>query len=162
MNTLSTMGNVIVLNFFGRDLRIEKEMPAWVKVFKHDTFLHNKLILIDFFKLEKLVCVYMAKLFRMKKLESNRIEPIDEKMLKSTVCLKKSPDNESSDMQKVLKILNKFMDEKAEADQFETNEIKWKYAALVLDRFFLFLSLVFFIICFTSIILPTTNFYKPI
>ena len=159
LNTLSTLGNVIVLNFYGRDLRIEKEMPAWVKVFKLDIFLQIKLILTDVFKLEKLVCVYMAKLFRMKKLESNKIESSTEENM--FVHLIK-PTGESSDMQQVLNILNKLMVERAEADQVETNEIKWKYAALVLDRFFLFLSLVFFIICFTSIILPTANLYKPI
>ena len=33
-------------------------------------------------------------------------------------------------------------------------EMKWKYAAAVFNRFFLILSIVYFIIAFSSIILP--------
>jgi len=34
----SLIGNVIVLNLFGTDVRIEKDMPEWVNIFgkKHD------------------------------------------------------------------------------------------------------------------------------
>ena len=30
MSTFSVMGNVIVLNIYSKDIRIEKDMPKWV------------------------------------------------------------------------------------------------------------------------------------
>ena len=40
-------------------------------------------------------------------------------------------------------------------------KMKWKYSALVIDRFYFILSFFYLIITFSSIILPITNFYRP-
>jgi len=42
----------------------------------------------------------------------------------------------------------------------EEQEIKWKYAAIVMDRIFLILTLLLTIITFISIIMSIPNFYK--
>ena len=42
----------------------------------------------------------------------------------------------------------------------EKEDIKFKFAALVMDRFFFFVSVLYFIIAFACIIMPVPNFYK--
>jgi hypothetical protein len=50
-----------------------------------------------------------------------------------------------------------------EADEIqEEKKVKWKYASLVMDRFFLILTIIYFAITFISIIMSIPNFYKPI
>lgn len=43
----------------------------------------------------------------------------------------------------------------------ETKKLKWKFAAIVMDRFFLYLSLIYFLVTFCPFILAIKNFYKP-
>ena len=42
----------------------------------------------------------------------------------------------------------------------EKEDIKFKFAALVMDRFFFFVSVLYFIIAFVCIIMTIPNFYK--
>ena len=49
--------------------------------------------------------------------------------------------------------------EAGEEESIEEKELKWKYAAFVVDRLFLFLSTIFFIFTFFPIILTMPNFY---
>ena len=39
----SVIGNVIVLNIYSKDIRIENDMPKWVYIFKqfHYNFIYN-------------------------------------------------------------------------------------------------------------------------
>jgi len=61
------------------------------------------------------------------------------------------------DIQATLKkMYNRFEVEEIDEEQ----EIKWKYAAIVMDRIFLILTLLFTIITFISIIMSIPNFYK--
>ena len=139
----SLIGNVIVLDIHGRDIRIEKDMPKWF---------------------EKLVCVYLARLFRMKKMNfeiEDKIEPeekfflvdqfesstrIDTLLLKRIINIEKSVSN----------IWNEINERARE----ETKEIKWKFAAIVMDRLFFWLSIIYFLITFIPIILSIKNLYK--
>jgi len=61
------------------------------------------------------------------------------------------------DIQATLKkMYNRFEVEEIDEEQ----EIKWKYAAIVMDRIFFILALLFTIITFISIIMSIPNFYK--
>ncbi len=42
----------------------------------------------------------------------------------------------------------------------EDEELKYKYAALVMNRFFFIAAFAYFIVAFCSVILSTPNFYK--
>ena len=42
----------------------------------------------------------------------------------------------------------------------EEKELKWKYAANLMDRLFLFMSIFYFLATFGSVILSIQNFYK--
>ncbi len=44
----------------------------------------------------------------------------------------------------------------------ENKEIKWKYAAIVMDRLFLCLTLIYSLITFCSTVLTIPNLYKSI
>ncbi len=44
-------------------------------------------------------------------------------------------------------------------DSVEAKELKWKYAAIVFDRLFFYMSSLIFIVSFASIILSNRNFY---
>ena len=62
------------------------------------------------------------------------------------------------DIRKTLsKLYNRFEIEEIE----EEKEIKWKYAALVMDRCFLILTALYFVITFCAIVMSVPNFYKP-
>ena len=48
-----------------------------------------------------------------------------------------------------------------EADEIdEEKEIKWKYAAIVMDRLFLYLFIILNIVIFVSTVMSIPNFYK--
>lgn len=47
-----------------------------------------------------------------------------------------------------------------ENNQDDEIRLKWKYVGLVMDRLFLGLSLIYFVITFSSIILATPDFYN--
>ncbi len=55
------------------------------------------------------------------------------------------------------KIINKQNEKRIE----DVKSLKWKYAAIVIDRLFFFLSLIYFVLTFLPIILTAKNFYKP-
>ncbi len=57
------------------------------------------------------------------------------------------------------KKLGILIDSKEENDFLKTRSLKFKYAALILDRFFFWLSVFYFIITFSSLVLSIPNFY---
>ena len=42
----------------------------------------------------------------------------------------------------------------------EDKELKFKFAALVVDRFFFWLSVIYFVVTFIALVLSIPNFYK--
>ena len=107
----------------------------------------------------------MAWLLRLKKIE---VEPLDEiKPTNSGVAFLDESETEVSYdepqlkyLQSIHKILKDFKRER-HTDQLEqAKELKYRFAAIVMDEFFFYLSIVYFIITFCSIVLAVPNFYK--
>lgn len=73
--------------------------------------------------------------------------PTEDKLLKILVKIDKS--------------IDKLLD-KNEADEFQAYKVlKWRYAALVLDTLFLYISIIYLVITFISIVMSVPNLYKP-
>ena len=65
-------------------------------------------------------------------------------------------------LENIEKTLNNIWHEMDQKQLEQERELKWKYAAIVLDRFFFVLTTIYFIITFSSFVLTINNFYKPI
>ena len=62
---------------------------------------------------------------------------------------------------KIDKSIDKFIDKK-EDDEFQAYKVlKWRYAALVLDTLFLYISIIYLVVTFISIVMSVPNLYKP-
>ena len=59
------------------------------------------------------------------------------------------------------KTLSNIWNEMNERQIEEVKEIKWKYAATVMDRLFLYLTIIYFVLTFCPFVLSIKNFYKP-
>ena len=57
-------------------------------------------------------------------------------------------------------ILNETHSEQNEDKKREERELKCKFAAIVMDKFFFFVALIYAVITFAGLILTITNFYK--
>jgi len=57
-------------------------------------------------------------------------------------------------------LLKETKDESDYEKHLEDEELKYKFAALVMNRFFFFGAIVYFIIAFCSAVLSIPNFYK--
>jgi hypothetical protein len=57
-------------------------------------------------------------------------------------------------------LLREAKEESDEEKILEDEELKYKYAALVMNRFFFIAAFAYFIVAFCSVILSTPNFYK--
>ena len=123
------------------------------------------------------ICVHLAKLLRMRPIKTNPElikETVEQKM--KGASLEIFLDQNSKQIMKEinlykeakLNLLQKIcQDLKYIREQIDINDLqeevksKWKFAALVMDRLFCYLSLLYFMITFTSLILTEPNFYKP-
>jgi hypothetical protein len=63
-------------------------------------------------------------------------------------------------MQTIENILRETQNDKESDDELEEKALKFKFAALVLDRFFFCLSGAYFIVAFSALVLSLPNFYK--
>ena len=64
-------------------------------------------------------------------------------------------------LSKIDKTIDKLLD-KNEADEFQADKLlKWRYAALVLDTLFLYISIIYLVVTFISIVMSVPNLYKP-
>lgn len=64
-------------------------------------------------------------------------------------------------VQKIEIKLNKIL-EKLEANEIQEEKLlKWRFAALVMDRLYLILSVIYLVISFVAIVMTIPNFYKP-
>ena len=78
----------------------------------------------------------------------NKASLLDEKLVQAVI-----------DIQKVLIKMCKMFEAKK---IHEEHAIKWKHAAIVLDRFFLILTTIYFVITFCALVMSVPNLYKPI
>ena len=122
-----------------------------------------------------MVCVKLAKLFGIKSLTKN------DTLLKKKTFFKEINSTEIKDQlsdTEVPKVVNKHEDflvkhvqhideilaenqnERNEDKLREEKELKFKLAATVIDRLFFFMSLTYFIVSFSCLILSIQNFYK--
>ena len=128
--------------------------------------------------------VLMGKIFGMKKMDFSKVEHADvEKIsnlfkyaLKTNENKDASKSNQSKDTLKVNQInnpelkhllsieqnLKNIWNEMQARTEDENKEIKWKYAAIVMDRLFLYLTLIYSLITFCSTVLTIPNLYKSI
>jgi hypothetical protein len=133
--------------------------------------------------MEKTV-VLMGRIFGMKKMDFSKVEHADvEKIsnifkyaLKTNENKDASKSNQSKDTLKVNQInnpelkhlinieqnLKNIWNEMQARTEDENKEIKWKYAAIVMDRLFLCLTLIYSLITFCSTVLTIPNLYKSI
>ena len=59
------------------------------------------------------------------------------------------------------KILNNIWSETKDKWKEEIKEIKWKYAGIVVDRLFFYLSVIYFLFTFFPLVFSMSNFFKP-
>ena len=166
----SLISNVFVLNYHHRDLRIEKDMPKWVSKFIKEKNLVK--IKFEFYsKLETLFCVKLAKLLRMRKFSLNQPQTAH---LDENVFFEKHSTNDMGVFDKVKATVNKIkpmeneaqtietphLKEKSDEKKREINELKCKFVAIVMDRFFFYVALIYAIITFVALIMSIPNFYN--
>jgi hypothetical protein len=113
--------------------------------------------------MEKLIFCYLAKLLRMKKLDfSNKDDGINDETFRiesnDSVENKNNPDVLFKIDRKLSLVLKEMNEAKKEGDE----TIKWKYAALVMDKLFLYLSIIYSLIMFISIVMTIPGLYKLI
>ena len=64
-------------------------------------------------------------------------------------------------IENIEKILNNILDEANYKFEEELKEIKWKYAGIVIDKLFFYLSIIYFLCTFFPLIFSMANFYNP-
>jgi hypothetical protein len=111
--------------------------------------------------MEKLIFCYLARLLRMKKLDfSNKVDAVNEDsfIVESNVLAEKKTNPDI--LVKIDRKLSLVLKEMNEAKKEEDEKIKWKYAALVMDKLFLYLSIIYSLIMFISIVMSIPGLYK--
>ena len=111
--------------------------------------------------MEKLICFHLARLLRMKKMDfSNKVDAITEEAIsiQSNVSAEKiaNPDI----LVKIDRKLSLVLKEMNETKKEEDETIKWRYAAKVMDKLFLYLSIIYSLIMFISIVMTIPGLYK--
>ena len=115
----------------------------------------------------------MGKIFGMKKMDFSKIEHADVEilngLLETTVKANQSKDTlkvnqiNNQDLKHLLSIEQNhknIWNEMQARTEDENKEIKWKYAAIVMDRLFFYLTLIYSFITFCSTVLSIPNLYK--
>jgi hypothetical protein len=113
--------------------------------------------------MEKIICLYLARLLGMKKLDfSNKVDTIDDEpvLFGSNVSVEKKTNPDI--LVKIDKKLSLVLKEMNEAKKEEDETLKWTFAALVLDKLFLYLSIIYSLIMFISIVMTIPGLYKLI
>ena len=108
--------------------------------------------------MEKLFCVYLAKFFKMKTI-TNKIELIKEDTFSFNLNVPnvKEVDTNNAKIERILiSILKELKENKKEEDLLT----KWKLAALVMDKLFFYLSIIYSVLTFCSVILPLPGFFR--
>jgi len=111
--------------------------------------------------MEKVICK-MGSFFGMKKMDFLKVESNDseEKILIDTFNVNEI---KNPDLKRLFNIdmnLSHIWNEMKQRATDETREIKWKYAGIVLDRFFFYVTIIYSIITFCSTVLTIPNLYR--
>jgi len=97
----------------------------------------------------------------MKKLDfSNKVDVINEDSFRIESNNSAEKKNNPDVLLKIDRKLSLVLKEMNEAKKEEDETIKWKYAALVLDKLFLFVSIIYSAIMFISIVMTIPGLYK--
>jgi hypothetical protein len=97
----------------------------------------------------------------MKKLDfSNKVDAINEDSFRIESNNSAEKKNNPDVLLKIDKKLSLVLKEMNEAKREEDETIKWKYAALVLDKLFLYVSIIYSAIMFISIVMTIPGLYK--
>lgn len=111
--------------------------------------------------MEKLFCFHLARLLRMKKIDfSNKVDAITEEAIsiQSNVSAEKKANPDI--LVKIDRKLSLVLKEMNETKKEEDETIKWRYAAKVMDKLFLYLSIIYSLIMFISIVMTIPGLYK--
>jgi hypothetical protein len=111
--------------------------------------------------MEKLICFHLARLLRMKKMDfSNIVDAINEDTfrIESNVSAEKKANPDI--LVKIDRKLSLVLKEMNETKKEEDETIKWRYAAKVMDKLFLYLSIIYSLIMFISIVMTIPGLYK--
>ena len=113
--------------------------------------------------MEKVICK-LGSFFRMKKMDFSKVESDN---VVEDINLQDAAFNineiKNPDVKRLFNIdrnLANIWNEMKERAVEETKEVKWKYAGIVLDRLFLFVTLFYSIITFCSTVLSIPNLYR--
>ncbi len=109
-------------------------------------------------KFEKLICAKLARLLGMKILKSSiGSSELENKAFKKSSKLNSTLDND----QKVESVEQETpQNEKIDGKKREELELKCKYAAIVMDRFFFCLALAYAVITFSTLVLSIPKLYS--
>ena len=111
--------------------------------------------------MEKLICFHLARLLRMKKMDfSNKVDALNEDTftIESNVSAEKKANPDI--LVKIDRKLSLVLKEMNETKKEEDETIKWKFAAIVMDKLFLYLSIIYSLIMFISIVMTIPFLYK--
>ena len=94
----------------------------------------------------------------------SQVSPLEENILMITNNKIKAAHLEHRDeiLVEIASLLKQFKRDMTAKNELEHKEVKWKHAALVFDRLFFFLSLFGALVTFSSIIMSSPDFYKPV
>ena len=113
----------------------------------------------------EIVTCKLGAFFGMKKMDFSKVETsnlVEDIHLQETAAFKVN-EIKNPDVKRLFNIdrnLANIWNEMKERAVEETKEIKWKYAAIVLDRLFFFVTLLYSIITFCSTVLSIPNLYR--
>ena len=113
-------------------------------------------------KMER-VAVKLGAFFRMKKMNFSKIEDVDTERTDDLNDTYNINEIKNPDMKRLFNIdknlKNIWTEMKARAED-ENREIKWKYAAIVMDRLLFFLTVIYSLVTFCSTVLSIPNLYR--
>ena len=105
--------------------------------------------------------------------DGNKVDPEKNEPKENTAVFDKNPKKNSiidnsnqmgsilNRIENIEKLLNNIWKETEDKWVDEIKEIKWKYAAIVMDRVFLYLSVIYFVATFFPLIFSMANLYSP-
>ena len=130
-------------------------------------FFINQSSKVYFQKKFENLCLKLAIIMRMKRFKitpaNSKPDPISfEKQSTQAEFLPKTfqDDTSSKRLDNIEALFKAFLKRENERGELEEQELKFKYAAIVMDRFFFYVSIFYSIVTFIGLILSMPNFYS--